>query len=192
MISKCTLVTSIVLGLASAGLAEAAGHGRCGMMGGKGCCMMGGGQQRSMQMVMQPQLDYSMQAALQQQQYAMLAALQQQQQQNAMLAAAFQQQRRLQRQQQQLDARPKPLARQFPDDEEVVQKRESPEEIAVTRLKIARRLAADAEAAETNGERPLATRLRDQAEERLRVVVSKYQGTKAADDAQELLGRLGR
>lgn len=196
MISKCTLVTSIVLGLASAGLVEAAGRGKCGMMGGgKGCCMMGGGggqQQHTMQMPLQPQQDYTMQAALQQQQqYALLAALQQQQQQNAMLAAALREQRRLQRQQQQKDAAPNAL-KQLANDEEVVQKREDPEEIAATRLKIARWLAADAVAAEKKGDRQLAIKLRDQAEERLQVVVSKYQGTKAADDAKELLDKLGR
>jgi len=67
-----------------------------------------------------------------------------------------------------------------------------PEEAAAGLLRVANALVADAKSARRSGERDVANRLLDRAEERLQKIVKRYQSTQAADEAARILDRLDR
>jgi delta 1-pyrroline-5-carboxylate dehydrogenase len=147
-------------------------------------------------------------APQQQQQNAMLAALLQQQQQNAMLAAQQQQPQQqnafrpvgqqpqgqqnvvraaLPQQQNVAAAQPRAVVPDVQDDPVP----EDPQDVAARRVKLARALLSEARAADREGDRDLAQKLRDRAGDRLQQVVAKFPGTRASDEAQTLLDKMG-
>jgi hypothetical protein len=161
-----------------------------------------GGQQRNRSLQAGTSRQSTMQAAMQQaalqtamQQSALQAAMQQSAlqaayqrnvlqtavQQNALLLALQQQQAQLQS-----TASP-PRVSPGAGSGDSLPRPANPEESAARQLKIARELVADADTAQQQGETNRATRMRDRAGERLQQVVANYSGTKAADEAQELL-----
>jgi hypothetical protein len=132
----------------------------------------------------------------QQQQNALLVALlQQQQQQNALRTALLQQQRNVSLPSQSQNAAVPPQNAgttqlrtvSLPSSKEP-QKPQDPEEAAARQLKMTRDLLTDADAAQQEGERDRAAKMRERAETRLQEIVATYPGTKAADKARELLG----
>jgi hypothetical protein len=132
------------------------------------------------------------------QQNALLVALQQQnaqlQQQNAQLVAQqLRQQQNAQliaRQLQQAPPNAQPRPAQDPAGGDPADKPEDPEATAARKLQMARDLLADAGKARFDGEDDRAARMRRRAAERLRDVIARYQGTRAADQAQALLDKL--
>jgi hypothetical protein len=172
--------------------------------------LTGGGVQFTGLTAQQPQQNALFGAGPQQQQQnAMLAALLQQQQQNAMLAA-------MQQQQQQQNAF-QPVAQQAQGQQNVVRAAqpprqnaaaqvravvvpdvkdpdpvpEDPADVAARKVKLARTLLDEARAADREGDRDLAGKLRERAGDRLQQVVARFPGTRAADDAQALLDKIG-
>jgi hypothetical protein len=73
---------------------------------------------------------------------------------------------------------------------QITREPEEPEDSASRQLYIARQLANDAETARQEGKTKLATRLTASAEERLQRIVSKYEGTVAANTAGEMLKKI--
>src|SRR5262249_9453861 len=69
---------------------------------------------------------------------------------------------------------------------------EDPGDVATRRLKLARSLLTEAKAADRDGDRDLAQKLRDRPGDRLQEVVARFPGTRAADAAQEMLDKMGR
>ena len=154
-------------------------------------CRGGQQQNRSGQSIMPMQSPMVPPYAMQQ--YAMLIAAQQQAvlraqqrpQQQAVLAA-------LPRQQPQ----PNPGAAQLravpmPERDDPSPEPEDPEDTAARQLRLVRRLVADADAVQREGERDSAAKIRERAVERLRDIAAKFRGTRAAGEARELLQKLG-
>jgi hypothetical protein len=67
----------------------------------------------------------------------------------------------------------------------------TPDETAARQLEMARELVQDADTAEEHGETDRAARLRQRTRERLEELVERYPTTTAADDARDLLKKLG-
>jgi hypothetical protein len=67
-----------------------------------------------------------------------------------------------------------------------------PEDTAAGLLRVASALVADAKSVRQFGESDLSNRLLDRAEERLRKIVKRYQGTQAAGEAGRILDTLDR
>jgi hypothetical protein len=186
---KCTLVTSIVLALASAGVAEAGGPcgmmgggmgGKgCGMMGGgRGCCMMGGGMMTNMQ---------SQQAAMMlamQQQSAMMMAMQQQ---NAL--RAMQQNAAQQNVLHAVPQRQQPALRAVPQ-----QRQQKVQPKAELKVVLAVDDAAATEQTAANALKFVRTLLEvgktDKATLKLQELIKRYPETAAAEAARELLAKI--
>src|SRR5262249_32960895 len=79
-----------------------------------------------------------------------------------------------------------------PEDKAPVVQPADREEVAARQLQLVRDLMADATTAQLTGERDRASRMRERAGDRLKDLLGKFPGTRAADEAEHLLARLGR
>jgi hypothetical protein len=182
------LLTSLALLLAS-------GHAQAQCRGGQQ-------QNRSQRPMVQQQPTGQQQAVLQaallQQQQLMQQQLMRQQQQNVLQAALPQQPQQVVLQgalPQQAPAQPAvaPQLRvvPMPVDRPSVPPPANREDAANRQLQLAQDLVADATTAQVTGEWDRANRMRDRAGDRLRQIVGQFPGTRAADQAQQVLARLG-